>query len=281
MTGFVLACHSFVFAQFNTLTRNEIKANEISNEKQNFQNEQRGRKGIEKKNIISKFFNSPAKTDLKKEIDSLKTMMLRYSVSTSEGKEESYINNDDSPVKLENDKLSNQGNVSIEKSIKKFDFIDEEELISKISMPLNRKIVVTSPFGRRTHPIFGTAKMHTGTDFKANYENVYVVLDGIVIAAGWDSGGGGNYIKVRHSSTFETSYLHLSEAYYRTGESVKAGFIIAKSGNTGNSTGAHLHFSVTENGKYINPIRFLNDLIKANNLIATYYEAGSNSNVQY
>ncbi len=281
MTGFVLACHSLVFAQFNTLTRNEIKANEISNEKQNFQKEQRSRKEIEKKNIINKFFNSPKKTDLKKEIDSLKTMMLRYSVSTSKGKEKSSTNNDEPTVKMADDKLSNQVNANIEKSIKKFDFIDEEELISRISMPLDRKIVVTSPFGRRTHPIFRTAKMHTGTDFKANYENVYAVLDGIVTASGWDSGGGGNYIKVRHSGTFETSYLHLSETYYRTGESVKAGFIIAKSGNTGNSTGAHLHFSVTENGKYINPIRFLNDLIKANSLTANYYEAGRNSNIQY
>lgn len=281
MTAFVLACHSLVFAQFNTLTRNEMKTNENFSEKQNFQNEQVIKKEINEKSFINKFFNSPKKVDLKKEIDSLKIMMRRYSLSSLEEKEESYTNNDDSPVKMGDDKLSNQRNASIEKSIKKFDFIDEEELISKISMPLDRKIVVTSHFGRRIHPIFRTAKMHTGTDFKANYENVYAVLDGIVTAAGWDPGGGGNYIKVRHSSTFETSYLHLSETYYRTGEFVKAGFIIAKSGNTGNSTGAHLHFSVTENGRYINPIRFLNDLIKANNLIANYYEAGRNSNTQY
>lgn len=282
MTGFFLGYHSLVFAQFNTLTRHENKVNESFNEKQNFQKEQRGRKEIEKKNIINKFFKSPTKADLKKEIDSLKTMMLRYSVSTSEEKEENYKNNDFSPVKMGDDKLSNQGNSSIEKSSKKFDFINEEELISKISMPLKRKIVVTSPFGRRTHPIFGSAKMHTGTDFEANYENVYAVLDGTVIASGWDSGGGGgNYIKIKHSDSFVTSYLHLSEIYYRAGEAVKAGFIIAKSGNTGNSTGAHLHFSVAENGKYINPIRFLNDLIKANNLIANYYEIGKNSYLQH
>ena len=281
MTGFVLVCHSLVFAQFNTLTRNEIKANETSDEKQNFQKEQRGRKEIEKKNIINKFFNSPTKTDLKKEIDSLKTMMLRYSLSSLEEKEVSPKTDNVSLSKMSDEKLSNQGKVAREKLIKKFDFINGEELISKISMPLDRKIVVTSPFGRRIHPIFGATKLHNGTDFKANYENVYAVLDGIVVAAGWNSGGGGNYIKVKHSGTFETSFLHLSEIYYKAGQLVKAGFIIAKSGNTGNSTGAHLHFSVTENGKYINPILFLNDLIKANNLIATYYEAGSNSNIQY
>ena len=96
-------------------------------------------------------------------------------------------------------------------------------------------------------------------------------MDGIVTASGWDSKGGGNYIKIKHSNSFVTAYLHLSEIYYRVGEYVKAGFIIAKSGNSGNSTGPHLHFSVSENGKYINPIHFLNDLIKANNLIATHY----------
>ena len=96
-------------------------------------------------------------------------------------------------------------------------------------------------------------------------------MDGIVTASGWDPKGGGNYIKVKHSDSFVTAYLHLSEIYYKVGEFVKAGFIIAKSGNSGNSTGPHLHFSVIENGNYIYPIRFLNDLIKANNLIAQNY----------
>lgn len=270
LMGVVLVCHSLVFGQFNTIIPKEVKSKVADEENQSFQKESAFKKKEVKEKVLKRLFNAPTKQDLKKEIDSLRSIMLHYNISNLEGKEASSTNNDDSSMKMED-----------EKSIKKFDFIDEEELISKISMPLNRKIVVTSPFGRRTHPIFGTSKMHTGTDFKANYENVYAVLDGIVTAAGWDSGGGGNYIKVRHSGTFETSYLHLSETYYRTGESVKAGFIIAKSGNTGNSTGAHLHFSITENGKYINPIRFLNDLIKANNLIATYYEAGSKSNIKY
>ena len=114
--------------------------------------------------------------------------------------------------------------------------------------------------------------MHNGIDLKARYENVYSVMDGIVTATGWDFKGGGNFIKVKHFNRFETSYLHLSEIYYKIGEKVKAGFIIGKSGNTGNSTGPHLHFSVKEFGQSINPSHFLNDLIKVNNLIANHYE---------
>jgi len=139
-------------------------------------------------------------------------------------------------------------------------------------MPLKNKLTVTSSYGTRTHPIFGTKKMHNGIDLKASYENVYSVMDGIVTATGWDSKGGGNFIKVKHFDRFETSYLHLSEIYYRAGEIVKAGFVIGKSGNTGNSTGPHLHFSVKEFGQSINPSHFLNDLIKVNNLIANHYE---------
>ena len=138
-------------------------------------------------------------------------------------------------------------------------------------MPLRNRITVTSPYGTRMHPIFGTAKMHNGIDLKANYEDVHAVLDGIITEAGWDSKGGGNYIKIKHFNRFETSYLHLSEIYYKVGEKVRAGFIIGKSGNTGNSTGPHLHFAVKEFGQSINPYHFLNDLNKANNLIATYY----------
>ena len=159
------------------------------------------------------------------------------------------------------------------KSVKTFNFIDENEQnsISKIHMPLKNGISVTSAYGTRTHPIFGGRKLHNGADLKANYEKVYSVMDGVVTASGWDPKGGGNYIKVKHSNSFVTAYLHLEEIYYQVGEFVKAGFIIAKSGNSGNSTGPHLHFSVIENGKFINPIHFLNDLIKANNLIAQNY----------
>ncbi|MDV3492446.1 M23 family metallopeptidase [Chryseobacterium arthrosphaerae] len=152
-----------------------------------------------------------------------------------------------------------------------YDFVEEpKEQLSKIVMPLHNTMSITSSYGTRVHPIFGTKRMHGGIDLKAHYENIYAVMDGVVTGSGWDPGGGGNYIKVRHFNRFETAYLHLSEVYYKVGEPVKAGFIIGKSGNTGNSTGPHLHFSVKEFGQRINPADFLNDLIKVNNLMVTY-----------
>jgi len=281
ITVLFLGCYSLVFTQFNTLTPKKVTSNEILKEQQSFQKQSTFKIEKEQKSIINRLFNAPTKKNLKKEIDSLKTLMLRYNVSRiEESKADSKIDND-SLLQNYKKQSTNLENSNTEKRIKKFDFVNEEESISKISMPLNNRMMVTSPFGWRVHPIFGANKLHNGEDFKANYENVYAVLDGVVIASGWDLGGGGNYIKIRHSNSFITSYLHLSEMYYKAGEFVKAGFIIAKSGNTGNSTGAHLHFSVTENGKYINPIRFLNDLINANNLIANYYESRANSYNQH
>lgn len=217
------------------------------------------------------FGSSTTKADLKKQIDSLKSLIIQANTTKKENSGSSASNQGLTP-----DNANGKNIIQISNPYKKMGFINEEKEMTegkmKISMPLNNKLVVTSPFSIRTHPIFGFIKMHNGVDLKANYEQIRSVLGGIVTATGWDPKGGGNYIKISHSGRFETSYLHLSEIYYKTGEYVNAGFIIGKSGNSGNSTGPHLHFAVKEYGKYINPIHFLNDLIKVNNLISTYYD---------
>ena len=262
------------FSQFNTLTRTSIQKEDNFPEKEVLQKaENRKAENDKKETKIRKFFNSTTKSDLKREIDSLKNLMLKLSLSKNESKKIDFKKIEDSLIEMMKEKIENSNETNSSKSTKTFDFVDETATsFSKIVMPLKNKITVTSPYGTRTHPIFGTKKMHNGIDLKARYENVYAVLDGIVTESGWDSKGGGNYIKVKHFNRFETAYLHLSEIYYRVGDSVKAGFIIGKSGNSGNSTGPHLHFSVKEFGQSINPSHFLNDLIKANNLIANHYE---------
>lgn len=272
VTFIVVFWNVLAFAQFNTLTRTSIKKEERFTPKKEIQKV--GNSKPEKKsNRIINFFRRPKKVDLKSEVDSLKNLVLKYSLSKNKTQTINYKKIEDSIIQMMKRNVKNYDGKNIQKSMQKLEFKNDEEsdLISKISMPLKSGINVMSPFGNRIHPLFGISKMHNGADLKANYENVYSVLDGIVSEEGWDSKGGGNYIKIKNSNSFTTSFLHLSQIYYKVGEYVKAGYIIAKSGNSGNSTGPHLHFSVKENGNFINPIRFLNDLIKTNNLIATYY----------
>jgi len=217
-------------------------------------------------------FNFTSRSDLKTELDSLKSLMKQYN-GAEQFRKMQYENLQDSLhqliLKRENDKIKN--NTQIQQPINISDEKEWMPSLSKIVMPLKSNLYITSGYGSRIHPIFGSLKMHTGIDLKANYEDVHAVLDGIITESGWDSKGGGNYIKIKHFNRFETSYLHLSEIFYKVGKKVRAGFIIGKSGNTGNSTGPHLHFAVKEFGQSINPYHFLNDLNKANNLIATYY----------
>ncbi|WP_292009685.1 M23 family metallopeptidase [Chryseobacterium sp.] len=267
----VLAYH-FSYAQFNTLTPTQPKKSESLKVKEKPGLEENAKEKKDKKSW-KQIFNITTKSDLKNEIDSLKTLIKEYS-SVSSNKNSQVEKLKDSVALLTQNRLMQKKNISNKPNgFAMYDLVEEpKETFSKIVMPLNNRITITSSYGARIHPIFGTKKMHNGIDLKANYENVYCVMDGIVTAVGWDSKGGGNYIKVNHFNRFETSYLHLSEMYYRVGEQVKAGYIIGKSGNTGNSTGPHLHFSVKEFGKSINPAHFLNDLIKVNNLIAIYNE---------
>lgn len=252
-----------ISAQFNTIiytAPNDFQKKEIINlpktEKNEEKLEKRKKKGI---------FNITTKKELRKEIDSLK-MLLKTEPTKKENPMSETKKMVEEAVKevLFKDFTTHSGT----QSVKKFKYITEKSKVAvpKIAMPVGGELVVTSPFGMRSHPIFLGQKMHNGVDFKAHYENVFSVLDGVISEVGFDNKGGGLFIKVKHSDRFETAYLHLSEMYYRLGESVKAGFIIGKSGNTGNSTGPHLHFAVKEWGKPINPINFLNDLIFANNI---------------
>ena len=272
MTAVCIAFGSFVFGQFNTLKPTIPKKQEtnIASESDNGKSKEIGKEKKDKK-PWKNIFNVTTKSDLKNEIDSLKAMIKESSASNS--KKWNMKKVQDSLILSAQSTIMNrpQNNRNL---FTQYDFVDEpkELSFSKIVMPLHRKISITSPYGARTHPIFGTSKFHNGIDLAANYENVYSVLDGIVTETGWDNKGGGNYMKIRHFNRFETAYLHLSEIYYRAGERVNAGFIIAKSGNSGNSTGPHLHFSVKEFGQSINPAHFLNDLIKVNNLITLYNE---------
>ena len=265
----ILSFQITVFGQFNTLTPTLPKKTESAKAIEQVKETDNPKLKKERKSWKD-FFNITSKAKLKNELDSLKAILKENSSANNRKWEKQKLQ--DSLILVAQTKMlihSQNG----KNQLTQYDFVNKpiEKNFSKIVMPLNREISITSPYGTRMHPIFGASKFHNGIDLAANYENVYSVLDGIVTETGWDNNGGGNYIKIKHFNRFETAYLHLSEIYYRVGEFVKAGFIIAKSGNSGNSTGPHLHFSVKEFGQNINPTHFLNDLIKVNQLIATYY----------
>ena len=113
---------------------------------------------------------------------------------------------------------------------------------------------LSSPFGMRKHPIDGFNKMHKGTDFAAPTGTPIMASgDGVVKKAGW-CGGGGNCVVIKHNSTYQTVYAHMSKFAkgIRSGVRVKQAQIIGYVGSTGKSTGPHLHYEVIVNGKKIN-----------------------------
>ena len=113
---------------------------------------------------------------------------------------------------------------------------------------------LSSSYGMRKHPIDGFNKMHRGTDFAAPKGTPIMASgNGIVKKAGW-CGGGGNCVKIRHNSTYETIYAHMSKFArgIKKGVRVKQGQTIGYVGSTGKSTGPHLHYEVVVNGKKVN-----------------------------
>ena len=113
---------------------------------------------------------------------------------------------------------------------------------------------LSSSFGLRKHPILGFSKLHTGTDFAAPMGTPIMASgSGTITRAKW-CGGGGNCIKIKHNSTYETIYAHMKSfgKGMKVGKKVRQGQIIGYVGSTGMSTGPHLHYEVIINGKKIN-----------------------------
>lgn len=121
---------------------------------------------------------------------------------------------------------------------------------------------LTSPFGYRTHPIYGTRRMHTGIDMAApGGTPILASMEGKVVFAGW-SGGYGNFTTIQHNKngkTFFSSYAHQKSIAVRKGQSVTKQTVIGQVGTTGSSTGNHLHFEIKTqmNSGYENPMNYI------------------------
>ena len=117
--------------------------------------------------------------------------------------------------------------------------------------------VLTSSYGKRKHPVLGYTRLHKGSDFRAPTGTPIMAAGDGIIEMSARNGGYGNYVRIRHNSTYKTAYAHLSKygKGIKKGKRVKQGQIIGYSGATGRVTGAHLHYEVFVNGKQVNPMR--------------------------
>ncbi|MEA2880450.1 MAG: hypothetical protein QOF14_5646 [Hyphomicrobiales bacterium] len=117
--------------------------------------------------------------------------------------------------------------------------------------------IMRSGFGFRRHPILGYSKMHTGVDWSAPYGTpIFASGNGTVEKVGWE-GGYGKYVRVKHNNGYETAYGHMS-AFARgiePGKRIRQGQVIGFVGSTGLSTGAHVHYEIVVNGRFVDPMR--------------------------
>ena len=139
-------------------------------------------------------------------------------------------------------------------------FKDQDEMLMSIPaiQPVANKDLkrTASGYGMRIDPIYKTAKFHAGMDFSANTGTpVYATGNGRIKKAGWQSGYG-KVIIVDHGYGYETWYAHLNKYNVRVGQKVVRGEVIGEVGNTGKSTGPHLHYEVHLKGKVMNPVNY-------------------------
>lgn len=136
--------------------------------------------------------------------------------------------------------------------IRRLDLLSQR---STVSMPL-RRFRLTSKFGYRRDPLGQGTRFHDGVDLSCSYEPVFAMLPGVVTKVQHGTTGYGNYVVLNHGN-IECLYGHLSDIGVEEGEAVQAGDVVAISGNTGRSTGPHLHVKMTYMGQRVDPLVFI------------------------
>lgn len=137
-----------------------------------------------------------------------------------------------------------------------YDRLKHEALQLPLYMPLNDVVRMTSGYGIRRDPFRHTIAMHAGVDFKSVINSpVYATADGKVNVAGWE-GAYGRMVEIIHDNGVATRYAHLSAITVAVGDQVRRGDMVGKLGNTGRSTGPHLHYETRVKGRAVDPVRF-------------------------
>ena len=153
----------------------------------------------------------------------------------------------------------NEASVPDNVSLPNTDSIMKEQVARYLSVcyPLSH-IKVNSPYGYRKDPFTGKKKFHNGIDLYARSAKVYAMMSGKVLNVGQDKVSG-KYVTLQHGS-FTVSYCHLSRVSVSKGQVVKVGEVVGITGNTGRSTGEHLHITIRQKGEYINPKIFIDHI---------------------
>ena len=152
--------------------------------------------------------------------------------------------------------ITSEKSVPDKVSLSSADTKKKEQVARYLSVcyPLSH-IKVNSPYGYRKDPFTGKRKFHNGIDLHARSAKVFAMMQGRVIAVGQDKVSG-KYVTLQHGN-FTVSYCHLSRVSASKGQVVKVGEVVGITGNTGRSTGEHLHITIRQKGKYINPKIFI------------------------
>lgn len=153
----------------------------------------------------------------------------------------------------------------LDEALKILENVKAEAMRLPISNPAPGR-AVTSTFGPRRDPLLGAMALHSGMDFRSAIGSpVEATGTGKVVHAGWN-GGYGRMVEIDHGDGLTTRFAHMSEVLVSVGQTVNAGDLLGKSGNSGRSTGPHLHYEVRKNGEAVNPLPF----IKAGRKIGKY-----------
>lgn len=124
--------------------------------------------------------------------------------------------------------------------------------------PIQDGYTLSSPFGMRMHPILGYERMHNGVDMACPQDTaIYAARSGYVTTASYQANGAGNYVSISHGDGFSSIYMHMHYYVVSAGDYVEQGQIIGYVGNTGLSKGNHLHFGISYNGTYVNPMDYI------------------------
>lgn len=142
-------------------------------------------------------------------------------------------------------------------SWKKLDTLQDGAIAVPSEKPV-RTAAFTSGFGVRSDPFQARAAMHPGIDLSGPVGTpIYATADGVVVRAGWNSGGYGNLVEIDHGRGIATRYGHMSAVLVQAGQHITRGQQLGRMGSTGRSTGSHLHYEVRIDGRAVNPVPFM------------------------